>query len=157
MSTTLQPTAQEEQALLDLIAPYLDIKVINSYEEVRKFYRIDKRKDMYGGKGIVYLIQLYEPFSELVNNRIGSYMILPTIKDWVGFHEHGTRKEQELYVVLNGEGTYHDKSGENGEERITPIHKGNITTVKGESYHSVRNTSISEEPLILFVITTNER
>lgn len=157
MSATTQPTPQEEQQLLELVAPYIDIKVLNSYEEVRKHYRIDKRENMYGGEGTVYLIQLYEPFNELVNNRIGCYMILPTTNDWVGFHEHGKRKEQELYVVLNGEGAYHDKIGQTGEERITSIMKGNVTTVKGESYHSVRNISTSNEPLILFVITTNEK
>jgi len=52
------------------------------------------------------------------------------------------------------EGEYSDKAGENGEIRTQKIVKGSITAVKGNGFHSVKNTT--NKPLIIFVITTNE-
>jgi oxalate decarboxylase/phosphoglucose isomerase-like protein (cupin superfamily) len=91
---------------------------------------------------------------ELVNNRIGAFMVLPTSSDSAGFHTHGTRNEQEIYIVVHGKGDYLEKENWESSEKVYPIQRGNLTTVRGEAFHSVRNTG--DEPLIIFVITTNE-
>jgi mannose-6-phosphate isomerase-like protein (cupin superfamily) len=148
-----KPTEEEKNYLLDLISKHIDLTVTPFGQEVRSFDRIDKRPEMYGGDGVVYLIHLFGR-GELVNNRIGCYMVLPERGDESGFHEHGRRKEEELYVVMHGEGLYFDRDGEDGTVREQRITKGQITAVKGDGFHSVVNTG--DEPLILFVITTNE-
>lgn len=89
-----------------------------------------------------------------MKERDGAFMILPTNQDSAGFHTNGTRKEQEIYIVVHGEGEYLEKDTWESKERIYPIQKGNLTTVRGDAFHSVRNNG--EEPLIIFVITTNE-
>lgn len=108
---------------------------------------------MYGGDGVVYLLQMFEE-GELVNNRIGAYMILPYRNVSVGYHTHGTRHEQELYVVISGEGEYREKETLESGYRSYELQSGNLTTIKGGAYHSIVNTS--DEPLVIFVITTNE-
>ncbi len=108
---------------------------------------------MYGGDGTVYLLQMFEE-AELVNNRIGAFMILPTSSDSCGYHTHGTRHEQEIYLILNGEGEYLEKDDWEASPRSYTLEKGNLTTVRGDAFHAVKNTG--NEPLIIFVITTNE-
>ena len=152
MSRT-EPTESEKSTLLELISPHIDPKVFQLGSDRTEVARFDKREKMYGGTGIVYLLQMFEK-GELVNNRIGAFMILPANRDSAGFHTHGTRKEQEIYMVLHGKGEYLEKDNWESEERIYPIQKGNLTTVRGDAFHSVRNTG--NEPLIIFVITTNE-
>jgi mannose-6-phosphate isomerase-like protein (cupin superfamily) len=143
----------EKSILLDMITPHINPKVFHLGSDRIEVARFDKREKMYGGTGTVFLLQMFEE-GELVNNRIGAFMILPTDKDSAGFHTHGTRNEQELYVVIHGEGEYLEKDNWESTEKIYPIEKGNLTTVRGEAFHSVRNTG--DEPLIIFVITTNE-
>jgi oxalate decarboxylase/phosphoglucose isomerase-like protein (cupin superfamily) len=143
----------EKSKLLDLITPHIDPKVFHLGSNRTEVSRFDKREKMYSGTGTVYLLQMFDE-GELVNNRIGAFMILPTDNDSAGFHTHGTRNEQELYMVIHGEGEYLEKDNWESEERTYPIQKGNLTTVRGSAFHSVRNTG--EEPLIIFVITTNE-
>ncbi len=92
---------------------------------------------------------------ELVNNRIGAYMILPTSNDSIGFHTHGSRKEQELYIVLEGQGQYLEKDDWESPEKLYPVERGSITTMRGKGFHGIKN--IGNSPLIVFVITTNER
>ena len=152
MSRT-EPTESEKSTLLELISPHIDPKVFHLGSDRTEVARFDKREKMYGGEGTVYLLQMFEK-GELVNNRIGAFMVLPTSADSAGFHTHGTRKEQEIYMVLHGKGEYLEKDNWESEERIYPIQKGNLTTVRGDAFHSVRNTG--NEPLIIFVITTNE-
>lgn len=109
---------------------------------------------MYGGKGVVYMLSLFQK-DELVNNRIGMYMVLMNKGDQAGFHEHGTRHEQELYIVLNGEGDYTERTGLEKITRTLNLKKGNVTSIQGnDNYHSVTNTG--NEPLIIFVVTTYE-
>lgn len=146
-------TEKEKQVLNDLIRPIINPKVYHYGSDRRNVARYDKRENMYGGDGIVYLMQMFDE-SELVNNRIGAYMILPKKDDSAGFHTHGTRHEQELYVVISGEGEYQEKDNWESEVKTYPLNRGNITTVKGDAFHSVRN--ISDKPLVIFVITTNE-
>ena len=55
---------------------------------------------------------------------------------------------------MHGEGEYSDKNGANGVVRTTKIVKGSITCIRKKGFHSVKNTT--NEPLIIFVITTNE-
>lgn len=146
-------TEKEKQVLDDLIRPIINPRVFHYGSDPRNVARYDKRENMYGGDGIVYLLQMFDE-GELVNNRIGAYMILPEKGVSAGFHTHGTRQEQELYVVMSGKGEYHEKDDWESDERTCPLNRGNITTVKGEAFHSVSNTS--DEPLVIFVITTNE-
>jgi len=153
MSPT-EPTDTEKSTLLEIITPHIDPKVFHLGSARTEAARFDKREKMYGGTGIVYLLQMFEE-GELVNNRIGAFMVLPTSADSAGFHTHGTRREQEIYMVLHGRGEYLEKESWDHKERIYPIQKGNLTTVRGDAFHSVRNTG--DEPLIIFVITTNEK
>jgi len=143
----------EKSELLSLITPHIDPKVFHLGSDRTEVVRFDKREKMYGGIGTVYLLQMFEE-GELVNNRIGAFMILPTRQDSAGFHTHGTREEQEIYMVAHGKGEYLEKDNWESTERIYPIQKGHLTTVRGDAFHSVLNTG--DEPLIIFVITTNE-
>ena len=153
MSKTLM-TIAEKSAIDHLIAPYLNPTVFHLGTPARKAARYDKREQMYGGNGVVYLLQLFHP-EELVSNRIGAYMILPTSKDSCGFHTHGTRKEQELYIIMHGEGIYYEKMDGKSEPKQYPLTKGNITSIKGMALHAIENTGT--EPLIIFVVTTYEK
>ncbi|MCC5941789.1 MAG: cupin domain-containing protein [Balneolaceae bacterium] len=152
MSRT-EPTDQEKKELLEKIEPFLTPHLHHFGSKRNTFAQIDEREKMYGGNGVVYLLQMFEE-AELVNNRIGAYMILPEKGTSAGFHTHGTRNEQELYIVIHGEGLYFEK--ENWESGIKSVHiqKGSVTTIRGNGFHSVENSG--NDPLIIFVITTNE-
>ncbi|MES3629983.1 MAG: hypothetical protein PPP56_07430 [Longimonas sp.] len=154
MSRKRKALTSEEKAMVDeMIAPYINPTVHPLGEEARGISRYDKREYMYNGTGTVYLLQLFRP-DELVNNRIAAYMVLPSADDSVGFHTHGDRSEEELYVVMHGSGIYMEKASSDSEPRSIPVHAGSVTSVRGEALHAVRNTG--REPLIVFVVTTNE-
>jgi mannose-6-phosphate isomerase-like protein (cupin superfamily) len=144
----------ENEKIIQIVSKYIDLTVTPFGKAPRSVVRVDKRDPMYGGNGIVYLLQMFNA-GELVNNRIGAYMVLLNKNDQAGFHTHGDRDEQEIYVVINGEGEYSDKADENGEIRQQKIIRGSITTVNNNGFHSVKNTT--DEPLIIFVITTNKK
>ena len=146
-------TPDEKQAIDDLVQEHINPEVHHLGHPARTVTRYDKREEMYNGTGVVYLLQLFRP-DELVNNRIAAYMVLPGPDDSAGFHTHGDRNEEELYVVIHGNGVYMEKDDANSDPRSIEIHAGSVTSVKGDALHAVRNTS--EEPLIVFVITTNE-
>ena len=143
----------ENNKVIEIVSQYLDLTVTPFGNEVRSVVRVDKREAMYNGNGTVYLLQMFG-IEELVNNRIGAYMVFLNKDDQAGFHTHGTRNEQELYVVMQGEGEYADRAGVTGSIRTRKIKKGSITAVNGIGFHSVKNTT--NEPLIIFVITSNE-
>lgn len=155
---TTKPSKREDLSqkeldmLNEIMEKHYELKTIRFGDKERSVIRYDKRPDMYGGTGTVYLIQMFKEKNELINNRIGAFMILPSSEDSIGFHEHGPRNEQELYLILEGQGEYLDKDGINGEVRSFPVKKGNITTVDKTGFHSIKNTG--DEPLIIFVITT---
>ncbi len=154
MARTRLPLSPSEKQRLDaLLDEVMDTTVHHYGAPSRSAVRYDKREDMYDGSGTVYLLQMFED-DELVNNRIGAYMVLPTGKDSVGFHTHGDRGEQEVYVVMHGHGTYLEKDHADAEPRSYPLDKGTITTVRGNAFHAVRNAG--DTPLIIFVITTFE-
>jgi len=144
----------EDDKIIKIVSQYIDLTVTPFGQTPRSVVRVDKRDPMYGGNGIVYLLQMFG-VNELINNRIGAYMVLLNKNDEAGFHTHGDRNEQELYIVMHGEGEYLDKAGENGEIRKQKLLKGSITAVKDTGFHSVKN--IKDEPLIIFVITTNKQ
>lgn len=152
MSRT-NPTELEKKELLDKIMPILspELRLLGSAREA--YARIDKRENMYGGDGVVYLLQIFDD-GELINNRIAAYMILPEKGTSAGFHTHGTRKEQELYVVVHGKGIYFEKENWEAPAKPIPIRKGSVTAIQGDGFHAVENSG--DEPLIIFVITTNE-
>lgn len=153
-SSKREPLSETELAYINSITTqYLSLNTFHFGKPPRKVMQYDKRPNMYGGDGAVYLLQMFSS-EELVNNRIGAYMILPTSQDSVGFHTHGPRKEQELYVVMEGHGEYLEKAHEDDTEKSFSIQKGNITTVRGQGFHAIKN--IGNTPLIIFVITTNE-
>ncbi len=143
----------EANQVIERVSQYIDLTVIPFGEDKRSVVRVDTRKPMYGGNGVVYLLQMFDA-GELINNRIGCFMVFFNKNDQAGFHDHGPRGEEELYVVMHGEGEYTDKAGADGEQRTHKITKGNITAVSNDGFHSVQNTS--DEPLIIFVITTNK-
>ena len=145
----------EQQHILDTVAKYIDINVVPFGKPQNTVLDIEKRDPMYGGNGIVYMLSVFEK-GALVNNRIGVYMVLLNKGAQAGFHEHGSKKEQELYVIINGEGSYTERVGENNETRTLNLKKGNITSIQGDNnYHSITNTG--NEPLIVFVVTTYEK
>ena len=145
----------EEKDVLNTLSKYIDINLVPFGKDIRTVTHIEKRDPMYGGNGVVYMLSLFEK-DELVNNRIGMYMVLMNKGDQAGFHEHGSRKEQELYIVVNGEGAYQERIGLEDITRSLTLKKGNVTSIQGDNnYHSVTNTG--EEPLIIFVVTTYEK
>lgn len=143
----------EANQVIERVSQYIDLSVIPFGQDKRSVVRVDPRQPMYGGEGIVYLLQMFG-VDELINNRIGCFMVFFNKNDQAGFHDHGPRGEEEIYVVMHGEGIYSDKAGVDGEVRTQKITKGNITAVSGIGFHSVQNTT--DEPLIVFVITTNK-
>ena len=143
----------EANQVIERVSQYIDLSVIPFGKDKRSVVRVDTRQPMYGGNGIVYLLQMFDT-DELINNRIACFMVFLNKHDQAGFHDHGPRGEEELYVVMHGEGEYADKAGVDGEVRTHKISKGNITAVSNYGFHSVQNTS--DEPLIIFVITTNK-
>lgn len=147
------PTIIESNKVIEIVSQYLDLTVTPFGQSIRSVVRVDTRENMYNGDGVVYLLQMFD-VEELVNNRIGAYMVFLNKNDQAGFHTHGTRNEQELYVVMQGEGEYFDRTSVTGTVRTQKITKGSITAVNGIGFHSVKNTT--DEPLIIFVITTNE-
>jgi mannose-6-phosphate isomerase-like protein (cupin superfamily) len=142
----------ENTKIIELISKYIDLSVTPFKKPERTVVRVDKRDPMYGGNGIVYLLQMFDE-GELINNRIGAYMVFFNKGDEAGFHTHGSRNEEELYIVMHGQGDYSEKTKEAGIIRKKTITKGSITAMSGEGFHSLINTS--DEPLIVFVITTN--
>jgi len=147
------PEIIENNKVIEIVSQYLDLTVTPFGNDVRTVVRVDKREAMYNGNGTVYLLQMFG-VEELVNNRIGAYMVFLNKDDQAGFHTHGTRNEQELYIVMQGEGEYSDRAGVTGTIRTQKIRKGSITAVNNNGFHSVKNTTTN--PLIIFVITTNE-
>jgi len=145
--------SKENANVIKIVSQYIDLTVTSLGETPRTVIRVDKRDPMYGGNGVVYLLHMFD-VNELINNRIGAYMVFLNKNDQAGFHTHGNRNEEEIYIVMHGEGEYSDKTGENGEIRTQKLIKGSITAVSGNGFHSAKNTT--NEPLIIFVITTNE-
>lgn len=145
-------TEIEKTKLLKIVSQYIDLSVTPFKKPERTVVRIDKRNPMYGGKGIVYLLQMFDE-GELTNNRIGAYMVFMNKGDEAGFHTHGTRHEEELYIVMHGEGEYSEMTKKEGIIRKKTLQKGSITAMSGEGFHSLMNTT--NEVLIVFVITTN--
>lgn len=143
----------EKKQVIETLSNYVDFNIVPCGKSPRTILNVEKRDPMYGGNGVVYMLSLFEK-GELVNNRIGNYMILMNKGDQAGFHEHASRNEQELYVIVSGEALYEEKKGQNGGIRQITLKKGNVTSTHADYYHSVTNTG--DAPLIIFVITTNE-
>ncbi|WP_343660840.1 cupin domain-containing protein [Chryseobacterium sp.] len=134
------------------VSKYIHLYVMAFEKEERTITRVDKRENMYGGKGTVYMIQMFDQ-QDLANNRLAAYMVLLNRGDESGFHTHNIRNEQELYVVVHGTGEYRERTGTEGPVRKKILQKGDITAISSVGYHSIENTG--DEPLIMFVITTN--
>lgn len=143
----------ERDAVIARVSEYVELSVTPFGKSQRGVVRVDERPSMYAGEGTVYLLQMFAE-GELVNNRIGAWMVLFDKGVSAGFHTHGSRREQELYVIVHGKGVYRDKDGSGGTVREQVVRKGSITSVQGRGFHSIENTS--DEPLIIFVVTTNE-
>ncbi|NDV79123.1 cupin domain-containing protein [Dysgonomonas sp. 511] len=145
----------EKKQVLDIVSQYVDITLTPFGKPQRGVIDVEKRDPMYDGNGVVYMLSIFEK-GELVNNRIGTYMVLLNKGDQAGFHEHFGKKEQELYVIVHGQGEYIEREGMENITRKFQIKKGNVTSIQGEgNYHSIINTG--DEPLIIFVVTTFEK
>ncbi|MFV0538905.1 MAG: hypothetical protein ACK5M3_16300 [Dysgonomonas sp.] len=144
----------EKKQVLETVSKYVDITLTPFGKSQRSVIDIEKRDPMYDGNGVVYMLSIFEK-GELVNNRIGTYMVLLNKGDQAGFHEHGSKKEQELYVIVHGEGEYIEREGLDRITRKFNLKKGNVTAIQGDNnYHSIINSG--DEPLIIFVVTTYE-
>lgn len=142
----------EKKQVLDTVSKYADLRLIPFGKDERTVIDIEKRNPMYGGCGVVYMLSLFEK-GELANNRIGVYMVLMNKGDEAGFHEHASKNEQELYVIVNGEGQYTERLGLENKTRTLALKKGNVTSIYGnDNYHAIINTG--DEPLIVFVVST---
>ncbi|AZA82749.1 hypothetical protein C1637_23220 [Chryseobacterium lactis] len=150
--TVILSEGVEFDHVIQEVSKYIHLYVMAFEKEERAITRIDKRENMYGGNGTVYLIQMFDQ-KELANNRLAAYMVLLNKGDESGFHTHNERNEQELYIVMHGTGEYRERTGTEGAVRTKTLQKGDITAINSIGYHSVENTS--DEPLIMFVITTN--
>jgi len=150
--TVLLSEGAEFDHVLQEVSKYIHLYVMAFEKSERSFTRIDKRERMYGGKGTVYMIQMFDE-KELANNRLAAYMVLLNTGDESGFHTHNERNEEELYVVVHGAGEYRERTGIEGPIRKKKLQKGDITAISSIGYHSIENTG--DEPLIMFVITTN--
>mgnify|MGYP000901089633 CR=1 FL=1 len=146
---------KEKQQVIDEVSKYIDISLTPFGKPQRGVIDVEKRDPMYDGNGIVYMLSVFEK-GELVNNRIGTYMVLLNKGDQAGFHEHGSKKEQELYVIVHGKGEYIERIGAENITRRFELKKGNVTSIQGDNnYHSIINSG--DEPLIIFVVTTYEK
>lgn len=150
--TVILSEGVEFEHVIKEVSKYIHLYVMPFGKEERAFTRIDKRENMYGGKGTVHMIQMFDQ-KELTNNRLAAYMVLLNKGDESGFHTHNERNEEELYVVVHGAGKYHERTGTDGPIRTKTLQKGDITAISSIGYHSIENTG--DEPLIMFVITTN--
>lgn len=150
--TVILSEGAEFDHVLQEVSKYIHLYVMAFEKEERTITRLEKRENMYGGKGTVYMIQMFD-HNELANNRLAAYMVLLNNGDESGFHTHNLRNEEELYVVVHGTGEYRERTGTEGAIRRKVLQKGNITAISSIGYHSVENTG--DEPLIMFVITTN--
>jgi mannose-6-phosphate isomerase-like protein (cupin superfamily) len=148
----MSQTTSENNEIIELVSQYIDLSVTPFSKAERTVIKVDKRDPMYGGNGVVYLLQMFDE-GELTNNRIGAYMVLKNKDDEAGFHTHGSRNEEELYIVMHGEGEYSEMTKKDGIIRKKTIKKGSITAMSKEGFHSLVNTT--DEILIVFVITTN--
>lgn len=150
--TVILSQGAEFDHVIQEVSKYIHLYVMAFEKEERTITRVDKRKNMYGGKGTVYMIQMFDQ-QDLANNRLAAYMVLLNRGDESGFHTHNIRNEQELYVVVHGTGEYRERTGTEGLVRKKILQKGDITAISSVGYHSIENTG--DEPLIMFVITTN--
>lgn len=145
----------DKKQVIDIVSKYVDITLTPFGKPQRTVIDVEKRDPMYGGEGVVYMLSIFEK-DELVNNRIGTYMVLLNKGDQAGFHEHYSKREQELYVIVHGQGEYIEREGQEKITRKFNLKKGNVTSIQGENnYHSIINTG--DEPLIIFVVTTYEK
>ncbi|MBO9693004.1 cupin domain-containing protein [Chryseobacterium sp.] len=150
--TVILSQGAEFDHVIQEVSKYIHLYVMAFEKEERTITRVDKRENMYGGKGTVYMIQMFDQ-QDLANNRLAAYMVLLNRGDESGFHTHNIRNEQELYVVVHGTGEYRERTGTEGPIRKKILQKGDITAISSVGYHSIENTG--DEPLIMFVITTN--
>lgn len=147
-------TETEQKQVIDRISQYIDLKAVSFGKPENGIIEVVKRDPMYGGNGVVYMVSLLDN-KELVNNRFAQYMVLLDKGDQAGFHEHGERNEQEIYCIVNGEGEYCEQMDGTESVRKLSLKKGNMSAIQGVgNYHSITNTG--DEPLIIFVIATNE-
>lgn len=149
--TVILSEGVEFDHVIQEVSKYIHLYVMAFGKNERSITRIDKRENMYGGNGTVYMIQMFGQ-QELANNRLAAYMVLLKKGDESGFHTHNERNEEELYVVVHGTGEYRERTGIQGPVRKKTLQKGDITAISSIGYHSIENTG--DEPLILFVITT---
>jgi len=150
--TVILSEGEEFDHVIQEVSKYIHLYVMAFEKEERTITRMDKRENMYGGNGTVYMIQMFDQ-EELANNRLAAYMVLLNKGDESGFHTHSQRNEEELYVVVHGNGEYRERNGKDGAIRRKTLQKGDITAISSIGYHSIENTG--DEPLIMFVITTN--
>ncbi|WP_431608712.1 cupin domain-containing protein [Chryseobacterium sp. 'Rf worker isolate 10'] len=150
--TVILSEGTEFDHVIQQVSKYINLYVMAFEKEERTITRLEKRENMYGGNGTVYMVQMFD-HKELANNRLAAYMVLLKNGDESGFHTHNLRNEEELYVVVHGTGEYRERTGTDGPIRKKTLQKGDITAISSIGYHSVENTG--DEPLIMFVITTN--
>jgi len=149
--TVILSEGEEFDHVIQEVSKYIHLYVMAFEKNERTITQMDKRENMYGGNGTVYMLQMFDQ-KELAHNRLAAYMILLNKGDESGFHTHNQRNEQELYVVVHGTGEYRERTGIEGPIRKKILQKGDITAINSIGYHSIENTG--DEPLIMFVITT---
>ncbi|MDW9381934.1 cupin domain-containing protein [Chryseobacterium sp. JV558] len=149
--TVILSEGKEFDHVIQEVSKYIHLYVMAFEKNERTITQMDKRENMYGGNGTVYMLQMFDQ-KELAHNRLAAYMVLLNKGDESGFHTHNQRNEQELYVVVHGTGEYRERTGIEGAIRKKILQKGDITAINSIGYHSIENTG--DEPLIMFVITT---
>jgi len=100
-------------------------------------YPSEKYFNKAGGHGPIYIQPLLQTSQMGENIRLFAKVILPPGSS-LGDHLH--ENEREIYVILSGQGTYHD------DERTYPIHTGDVLVCPSGHRHGVVNDG--EVPLV---------
>ena len=108
--------------------------------------KIEKKENVFGGKGIVFFEYLLD--EQQLNGMCRLYAkIRMKPGTSLGYHVH--QGDSESYYILSGEGTYQNQNGE-----VSRVFSGDVTfTANGEG-HSIANEGF--EDLVFMALVINE-
>lgn len=105
---------------------------------------VEIREKMRGGPGSVTIRHMFKPAEFKAPVRLCGRLILPP-GTGIGLHEHAS--EDEVYVIVSGEGMVDEGLGEK------PVRAGDaVLTGRGAS-HSIRNSGVEPLEMIAFITT----
>ncbi|MFA4944767.1 MAG: cupin domain-containing protein [Lentisphaeria bacterium] len=106
-------------------------------------FKTELRERMRGGSGSVTIEHFWEPGTELkAKTRLCARLTLPPGAS-IGFHEH--KAEEEVYVILRGEGAVE----ENGQ--ALPVKAGDSVLTGNGAGHAIANTGAGPLEILAFI------